>query len=1460
MTIKGEASVFLGIDIGAVSLSYALIEQNARIIRSEYIIHQGNIVEILQNLLNALDLSTISQIAYNHKSADFFSAGASVNEQVALITGIRTLLPEAKSIFNIGGETFGLFLFDEQNRYQRYISNSSCAAGTGAFLDQQAERLGLHGSAELSQLAEKYSGAPPKIATRCAVFAKTDLIHCQQQGYSIEAISAGLCKGLARNIYDTLIKGVDLHKPIAVIGGVSKNQKVMHYLSELIGYPVMIPESALIAGAIGSALYAMKNQSGSSECTFSPDHILRTETSAKHYFFSPLASELSVFPDFDSHSHYLAENVEVDIYALPDRGSRIPVYMGVDIGSTSTKALIMEASETSQRILLGLYTRTMGQPVNATQSLFKALADIEAEHGIEFEFIGVGTTGSGRKFIQKVINADLAIDEITAHARAAHALNPDVDTIIEIGGQDSKFTIMKNAQVTFSVMNYVCAAGTGSFIEEQAKRLNVPLHEYSDRAVGTASPLTSDRCTVFMERDLNHFMSQGYSKNELLAAVLHSVRDNYLSKVAHLNKIGNVLCFQGATAKNKALVMAFEQKLHKPIFVSRYCHLTGALGICLLLKEQEISDSKFRGIAFYKETLTVQDDICDGCQNHCKLKRIQIADENIVWGYLCGRDESSIAAKSRNRSGFDLLSARRRIFHPKQQLAADQENPLPKHPDGTEKSFLDELKAIEFDVSLEKLKESVELNLLNLRHLLFSYTQDDVPIKKPLNEITIGIPNTLHLQEVAPFWEYFFTQLGYSVKLSSAATGLLERGKQIVGAEFCAPISYWHGHVEDIGKRVDYVFLPHIFEDKDEENTSKFYCYYSGYAASMLYNLPESNLKNKYISPIIDFSKAMIDNIQQIYENLPQALKFTHTPGEISEAYVRAWRWFSDKKKQLVDIFQEQKNRTDDISIVLLGRPYLVLDPVMNKNIPQKFNQLDLKTYFQDMLPPVPPGLRTPAREFIEWNHWKFGATILRAADYVGRTPGLYPVLLTAFKCSPDSFVLNYFRSILDDYLKPYLVLQIDEHGSDVGYETRIESATLSFRNHFNHKKSLAHSHRKRIISRTPDEKSTILIPNYDRLSCSLISAAFEHAGYRAILIEETSTSILSSLRLNDGQCLPISALVSAAVDTIHKYRLKPEDCAIFINAIIRTACNLPQYPLMMKKMLEQRGEGYEKVQIFATEFEMRSLPLEIIYDVYCSFLLGGLLRRIGCKLRPYELIPGQTNQVIESARAGMFQCIVAGSSKELAFKEAINDFARIPLQQTRCVRPKVTIIGDLYIRDNDVFNQELVAELEAFGAEVVTTPYTYILRMLAKKHTRDLYEDGRYFSLFRDKLLMEVLEKFEKRFYDLAYEIMQEEFPLFDAQIFDNLKKYNLSFKHGGETVQNLLKIFSLLRHYPDLSLFIHVNPIFCCPGLVSESIFKMVEKDIGIPIVSIIYDGTTTNRNEILAPYMYHIQNPIS
>jgi predicted CoA-substrate-specific enzyme activase len=265
---------------------------------------------------------------------------------------------------------------------------------------------------------------------------------------------------------------------------------------------------------------------------------------------------------------------------------------------------------------LQVCTYTAGKPLSAVKSVSKLLKTFRHKCP-EITIAGVGTTGSGRKFIGKIINADLIIDEITSHARAAFELNPLTDTIIEIGGQDAKFTLMNNGSVTFSQMNSVCPAGTGSFLYEQARKMGCSLSDYSGNTENVSAPLASDRCTVFMERDISQLFNNGYSVNEILATALHSVTENYLKKVAVEASIGQNICFQGATAKNKSLIAAFEQRLNKPVYVSEYCHLTGALGTAIMLQEEHLRSTGFRGLGICREEINIETETCSLCTNNC---------------------------------------------------------------------------------------------------------------------------------------------------------------------------------------------------------------------------------------------------------------------------------------------------------------------------------------------------------------------------------------------------------------------------------------------------------------------------------------------------------------------------------------------------------------------------------------------------------------------------------------------------------------------------------------------------------------------------------------------------------------------------------------------------------------------------------------------------------------------------
>jgi len=531
----------LGIDAGSVAVSVVEIDDAGTVLRKEYRFHNGHPRVALQNILEEW-LSSGSgfpgwtSLTASSSAAPFvLSPDLLVDDHVAVMTAAKHLHGRIGSLLSIGGEKFGLFSWSGEGEYRSFKGNTSCAAGTGGFLDQQAERLGLSSAAELSTLADSNVKEAPKIATRCAVFAKTDLTHAQQEGYSLGSIADGLSRGLAGNLLDVLLDGKPPAEPFIICGGVALNKAVVKHIADLTGTSPIVDESATLYGALGTARAYLEQENSlkrDTQIRTKAPEIIRLFPEVnleKGFRYPPLTLKKSTYPDFSCYDSWKVPvegrkgryPVEVEIFEkLPTAGRAT---LGIDIGSTSTKAVLISEGG---KVLLGLYTRTAGRPVDAMKALLMALEEAIEKHGPGIKVHSCATTGSGRKLVGEILGADLILDEITAHARAAVHLDEDVDTIIEIGGQDAKFTTLKDGRVTGSVMNNVCAAGTGSFLEEQAARLGCVVTDYAKRTEGVSAPVTSDRCTVFMQRDLNHLMSEGYSVEEVLAAALHSVREN----------------------------------------------------------------------------------------------------------------------------------------------------------------------------------------------------------------------------------------------------------------------------------------------------------------------------------------------------------------------------------------------------------------------------------------------------------------------------------------------------------------------------------------------------------------------------------------------------------------------------------------------------------------------------------------------------------------------------------------------------------------------------------------------------------------------------------------------------------------------------------------------------------------------------------------------------------------------
>ncbi len=1401
---------FIGIDIGSVSISAAVLNSEKKILATAYIFHHGKIHEQLEVLLKDLNVLDAASIATTSSTPTWIHADKQYDNKISIITAARYFHETFRSILFVGGEKFGLIEFDENGNYLNCRSNTSCAAGTGSFLDQQAGRLNLSGIDELSRIAYNNTGPIPKIASRCAVFAKTDLIHAQNVGHCFAEISEGLCQGLAKNVVDTLFGGRKAASPVVFCGGVSKNRSVADHIRHLAGIDILQNTHSHLFGAIGAALNQIDdlNKAGHDD----PNGLLQKSSKPlalqelvskpsinKTYYFKELNLRLSDYPDFrsvETYNHVVKfekslSPVEVDVYEDLKNGSSYDVYLGVDIGSTSTKAVLIDRHKT---VLAGFYTRTSGRPVCAVQSILEAIDDLRIRKKLTLNVISSGTTGSGRKFIRKIIGADMAVDEITAHARAAYEINPDVDTIIEIGGQDSKFTTLKNGMVTSAVMNNVCAAGTGSFIEEQALKLGCEISNYSERTLNKKAPMTSDRCTVFMERDINHYLNEGYSVDEVLASALHSVRENYLLKVATEKSIGDVVCFQGATAKNKALVAAFEQKLEKPIHVSTYCHLTGALGTALILHDDQIRDTSFRGFGLYKNEIPIRSEICELCTNHCKITIADIGDEREAYGFLCGRDYHTQKHVSNNISGFDLIKERKKAFR------TDQKTHVKDNP-------------------------------------------------------TIGIPAAIYMAEDLPLWKKFFEHLSIQTITSENYQDAVRQGKNISQAEFCAPVSAMHGHVHYLLEKADYVFLPFYLESKKrEKSVMRQYCYYSQYVPAVVASLDTPG--NRILSPVVKYLYTNFHTKIQLYRTFKPIFGSRINFLDISAAYDKAIEFKNSGLNRLKVLYKKELQGADDISVIFLGRPYTILAPAENKGIPDIFASMGIKTFYQDMVSYGEKDIEAIAPLLNEL-HWHYASTILEAAEVISNTEMIYPVFVTTFKCTPDSFALEYFKNLMHAKEKPYLVLELDEHGSSVGYETRIEAAIRAFRNHAAQKKD-----RKAIDYQcinpnivTSYRDKSILIPNWDPIICSLIASNLKREGLDAIIMQETDASIQKGVRFNTGQCIPLNAIVQAFVDTVEARGLDPEQTVLWM--FKAGICSIKLFPHHMKHLLRVYGGGMEKAGVCTGEISFFDISARAAINTYFAFMFGGLLRKMACKLRPYEVEKGETDKAVEKSIHIFNDAFLGNTSKEDAVCEVVLLFNKIKTRKEN--RPKVALFGDIYVRDNDVMNQGLIRFIEENGGEVMTTPYNQYCKMIAAAYFKKWFTEGNYVGLVSYKALLATVLRMEKKYYKYFESVLNEPDIEFKGLPDSVLPDHKLTMENTGESMENVLKTYYIKKHYPDVSLFVQTSPAFCCPSLVTESMREAIEKNTGIPVVSITYDGTGGLKNEAIIPYLKYPRKPL-
>jgi predicted CoA-substrate-specific enzyme activase len=864
----------LGVDIGSVNAKLALVNDGGDILRLDIEKVTSSPRAAFNQLISGLGQQfNLVQVA----SAGITGSGRAVvskefnwgdyGSPLATAAGLLHYHPEAMTIVQIGGQSsLVIELEDGLKKPWKLASNPLCAAGTGRFMEQQAYRLGISMD-ELSGLAMKCNSAAPRIAARCSVFAKTDLIHLQQKGVSVESMLYALCESVARMV--TSIKKGPFREPIYFVGGVAANRAIVKALEEAIsarnGHAagVLISEHYMYLGAIGAALLASGKQTGSVT--------LLEEGVGQRYFQMPALETASI------------QEIVSDLKVKKSCTG----YLGVDVGSTSTKAVIMD--ETGQKVLAKHYLMTAGRPIDAVKEVFRNLLRYG---GGKVKIAGAGVTGSGRYLIGSLIGADLIKNEITAQTRAAAEIDADAD-IIEIGGQDSKLVIKRHGVVVDYQMNKACAAGTGSFIDELAEMLNVSVNNGDFANLAFQAPYTIDlgtRCAAFMGQAVASAQQEGVPLPIITASLANSISRNYLSKVVGNRRLGSKVILTGAVFYNHAVVSAFREQLKgKELTVPEHKEISGAIGAALLSREyMSGKESKFKG---FQQIIDSQPSlstfVCKRCDNNCTITRMQVPNEKpTFYGSRCDRYDSTLAA-GKVETAFD--ERERLLFRDYKEGA------------GTGPA--------------------------------------------------VGVPRALLAYDYAPLLIGFLNALGARVVLSSSTTKeTIENAVELSYSDSCFPLKLLHGHAASL-KDVDYILYPCAIRlgPKDGDENQKYSC--PLVQASPFIIREALNLQERLLIPVLDFSRGDDDVINNLAGVASKMGFSRSRGRKAALAGIQAQQKFDRDRQRAGKKLLKQLREGNKLGVVLFARSYLSQDSGANLGIAEKLAQLGVVPIPMDFLP-----------------------------------------------------------------------------------------------------------------------------------------------------------------------------------------------------------------------------------------------------------------------------------------------------------------------------------------------------------------------------------------------------------------------------------------------------------------------------------------------------------------------------
>jgi len=1385
----------LGICLGASTVSVAQVEyisngnqadsiflsDNTRVINHAVYPHGGNPKKALLSVFDDIDTSKFDTVAVTGRKFHKFVNLPSVSEPEAVEYAYRFLKPPSIScpaVVSAGGETFMVYMLDNQGRISNVLTGNKCASGTGEFFVQQLRRMDLS-LEEISCWAETEN--LHHVSGRCSVFCKSDCTHATNKGVPKINVTAGLCKMMADKILE-LLKKVR-RENIMLAGGTSLNQMMIKNLEkELPG--MIVPDEAPYFEALGTALWALEKGSASS---IEVDRLLKTEVKA-----------FDALPPLTDYADMVTfKTIEKGQIKSGDK-----CLLGLDVGSTTTKAVLMRKSDNV--ILASVYLRTNGDPVGASRKCYRSILEKikETVDPSEIFIEGLGVCGSGRQIAGLHALTDGVINEIIAHATAAVYFDPEVDTIFEIGGQDAKYTYITSGVSSDYAMNEACSAGTGSFLEESAlESLGVQMEEIADIALkGLRPPNFNDQCAAFIASDIKNAIHEGVQHEDIVAGLVYSICMNYANRVKSNRPVGEKVFMQGGVCYNKAVPLAMASLVGKPIIVPPEPGLMGAFGAALEIG-MRIDNGLMKQHQFDLETLSEREVkygksfVCRGgsenCDRHCEIAMIELEGKKYPFGGACNRYYNL-----RNKIKFDVKN----------------------------------------------------LDLVRLRqHLVFKkYAAGEIEEAGTKIKERVAINKSFLMNTYYPLYASFFRELGYEIILPDTVS---QSGIDQREAAFCYPAELSHGFFDSLLEmeiRPDFIFLPHLkaVPNTNGQLSSQLCPFVQGETFYLQSTFREKldKLKKqgtKILTPFVDLKDGLA-SIEKVFVKM--ALQMGSRKKEAVNAFYTAIKNQEQCMNEMQEIgtkfIAELETDPSRTAVVLFGRSYNGFVDEANMGIPHKFASRGITIIPYDFLP-------CTDEKGKRHMYWGMGERILKASRFVERHPQLFGTYITNFSCGPDSFIIGYFRSIMGK--KPSLTLELDSHTADAGLETRIEAfldivtayRQLVAQSQVSPKRSTfvpaalllngsdpqVRTSSNRIISMR-DPQVTLLFPSMGRFTAESISAVFRSKGFNAIVHPPSDEAVLKLGRANTSckECLPLILTTGTLLNYIRNSK-KENEILVYFMPTGAGPCRFGQYFVFMEDLVKRLELQDVALLSLTSENSYAGLGNDMQLKAWWAIVISDAMEDIRSMILANAENPQEGLDVFES---GWQKILVefengkfSGIEKELA--DLSIKLRSIKMKRPPESVPTIYLAGEIFVRRDGLSRQYLTEYLAKKGFATICSPIAEWILYSDYLVDHDLVYDT---MSIKERLGFMIKKKmmshYEKRIKSLLSEsdLVHIE-PINIKKIVRNGAQY-ISPKLAGEAI---LTIGSSLDEIATKTCgVIAIGPFGCMPNRMSEAIMNRV------------------------------------